>query len=112
MCVLYDMGYQLPNVHYAYLNAMDLCATALGATPIDFDMEGCDWDLASWPRNSILTDLDQCSWNLCTASESTSVGEAPLLSSRLDDGGGGGLRVKLKPHQTTGTQSQILVMIT
>jgi hypothetical protein len=89
MCVLYDMGYQLPNVHYAYLNAMDLCATALGATPIDFDMEGCDWDLASWPRNSILTDLSQCSWNLCSASGSSSVVEAPLLSSRLDDGGGG-----------------------
>jgi hypothetical protein len=29
MCVLYDMGYTLPNYHIAYLHAMDLASSAL-----------------------------------------------------------------------------------
>jgi hypothetical protein len=85
MCVLYDMGYQLPNVHLAYLHAMDLCATALGTTPVDYDLEGDGWDFAPMPSSITTMDVDQCSWNLCP---DTCPRGIPLLSSILDDGGG------------------------
>jgi hypothetical protein len=88
MCVLYDMGYQLPNVHLAYLHAMDLCATAMGTTLSDCDLEGDGWEQVPWPIHDNTIEVDECSWNLCTDSGPLRIGEVPSLSSSLDDGGG------------------------
>jgi hypothetical protein len=90
MCVLHDMGYQLPNVHLAFLHAMDLCVTAMGSTLSSSDMEGCGWEQVPWPSNEHILEVDKGSWNLGIDFVVPWVGEVPPLSSSLDDGGGGG----------------------
>jgi hypothetical protein len=87
MCVLYDMGYQLPNIHLAFLHAMDLCTMALAST-LAYDMEGGDWEHVPWPTNEPILEIDKCSWNLGNGPGVAWVEEVPSLSSRLDDGGG------------------------
>jgi hypothetical protein len=43
MCVLYDMGYTLPNYQLAYLHAMDLASSALDNCAFDYPLDCFDW---------------------------------------------------------------------
>jgi hypothetical protein len=47
MCVLYDMGYTLPDYQTAYLNAMDLASSALDKCVYDYPMN--DFSGKSYP---------------------------------------------------------------
>jgi hypothetical protein len=43
MCVLYDMGYTIPNYQLAYLHAMDLASSALDRCAFDYPLDCFDW---------------------------------------------------------------------
>jgi hypothetical protein len=43
MCVLYDMGYTIPNYQLAYLHAMDLASSALDNCAFDYPTDCFDW---------------------------------------------------------------------
>jgi hypothetical protein len=52
MCVLYDMGYTLPDYQTAYLNAMDLASSALDKCVYDYPMNDFSWEELSLEESS------------------------------------------------------------
>jgi hypothetical protein len=59
MCVLYDMGYTLPDYQTAYLNAMDLASSALDKCVYDYYMNDFSWEELSLEESSSSSTMQQ-----------------------------------------------------
>jgi hypothetical protein len=59
MCVLYDMGYTLPDYQTAYLNAMDLVSAALDKCVYDYHMNDFSWEELSLVESSSSSTMQQ-----------------------------------------------------